>query len=230
MPAPVAATPLVPVALASHGAPGCAPPGLRAREALPGRSAPVGAVWPGRPGGRREAYVPAQQPSPCPQARLSRSHEHSRWARGHQGPPGQGPRPPVGLIRRIRERRAFERLAHHGTRVRSTSLWCSYLHDPELGAPHVAFAISRAVGPAVVRNRLRRRVRSVLHELQRDGDLPACWLSIGARPSAAELTFDQVRLEVRRLISRIPAAPTTVTTTSEITGSATSSSEPAPRP
>jgi ribonuclease P protein component len=114
------------------------------------------------------------------------------------------------LIRRIRERRAFERLARHGTRVRSTSLWCSYLHDPELGAPHVAFAIGRAVGPAVVRNRLRRRIRSVLHELQRDGDLPVCWLSIGARPAATELTFDQLRREVRRMIDRIPAPATSV--------------------
>jgi ribonuclease P protein component len=128
------------------------------------------------------------------------------------------------LIRRIRERRAFERLSRHGTRVRSASLWCSYLHDPELEAPHVAFAIGRAVGPAVVRNRLRRRIRTVLHELSRTGDLPTCWLSIGARATATELTFDQLRDEVRRMIRRIPAAPSTPSTPAATSSPDTSAS------
>ena len=53
----------------------------------------------------------------------------------------------------------------------------------------VAYAIPKAVGPAVVRNRLRRRLRAVVRELQW---VPGDHL-ISTAPSAAELTFDQLR-------------------------------------
>ena len=74
-----------------------------------------------------EAYVPAQQPPSCPQARLSRPDEHPRRACRAQEPARQGPRSPVGLTNRIRERDAFERLRRDGTRIHSTSLWCNFL-------------------------------------------------------------------------------------------------------
>ena len=80
-----------------------------------------------------------------------------------EGPPRQGPAPAVGLIGRIRERRAFERLTarwppgpDRSAVVHATST------IPTASPPRVAFAIGRAVGPAVVRNRLRRRLRELL--------------------------------------------------------------------
>ncbi len=150
-----------------------------------------------------EAYVPAQHPPSCPQARLSRPDEHSRRARRAQEPARQGPRPPVGLTNRIRERDAFERLRRNGTRIHSTSLWCNFLSDPVTTPTRTAFAIGRAVGPAVVRNRLRRRLRALLSARQRTDPLPPGSLLIGARPGAAELTFDQLRMELEILLARL---------------------------
>ena len=153
-----------------------------------------------------EAYVPAQQPPSCPQARLSRPNEHPRRARRAQEPARQGPRSPVGLTNRIRERDAFERLRRDGTRIHSTSLWCNFLSDPLMAPSSTAFAIGRAFGSAVARNRLRRRLRELLAARQRTVPLPPGLLLIGAQPTAAELTFDQLRTELDRMLDRLPAS------------------------
>jgi ribonuclease P protein component len=64
----------------------------------------------------------------------------------------------------------------------------------------VAFALSSALGSAVARNRLRRRLRVLVRELDRLHPLPPVLLLIGARPAAIELTFDQLRAELSALL------------------------------
>jgi ribonuclease P protein component len=65
--------------------------------------------------------------------------------------------------------------------------------------PHVAFAIGRAVGNAVTRNRLRRRLKAILA----DSDVPTGLLLIGARPAAVELSFDDLRVVLVKLMSEL---------------------------
>jgi ribonuclease P protein component len=67
----------------------------------------------------------------------------------------------------------------------------------------VAFALGRALGPAVTRNRLRRRLRAVVRELDRTDPLPPILLLIGAQPAAIELTFDQLRSELDAMLRQI---------------------------
>ena len=107
------------------------------------------------------------------------------------------------MIHRIRDRQGFERLARDGMRLRRRSLWCSWCPDPDSNHPAVAFAIGRACGPAVVRNRLRRRLRAILTELDRSQPIPPVLLLIGVGPRATELTFDQLTTEVASLIAEI---------------------------
>ncbi len=151
----------------------------------------------------REAYLPAQCPPPLEEARLSRSDEHPRWTRCAQVTARQGPRPPVRLIGRVRTRAEFERLRRDGRRVRIEPFWCSHLGDQSANPPRVAFAISRAVGNAVIRNRLRRRLRAVIAELE----LPPGLYLIGCRPKASELTFDQIADTLGRLPSKVATTP-----------------------
>jgi ribonuclease P protein component len=56
----------------------------------------------------------------------------------------------------------------------------------------VAFAIGRRVGGAVVRNRLRRRLRSVCAELR----LPAGEYLVSVVPDAADLPFAELQAVV----------------------------------
>jgi len=68
----------------------------------------------------------------------------------------------------------------------------------------VAFSLSRTLGPAVRRNRLRRRLRAILRELE--PTMPGGLLMIGASQAALELTFDQLRGQLEQLLSKAFAA------------------------
>lgn len=77
--------------------------------------------------------------------------------------------------------------------------------DAASSAPPVraAFGVSRKVGNAVVRNRVRRRLRSVLRELDREGrqGAPASGLAPGTylvtvRPEAAGLPYAELHQHV----------------------------------
>ncbi|WP_241432161.1 ribonuclease P protein component [Ilumatobacter nonamiensis] len=83
--------------------------------------------------------------------------------------------------------------------MRIEPFWCSHLPDPSLDVAQVAFAINRAVGNAVTRNRLRRRLRAVMAEL----DLATGLYLIGCRPNASELTFDQIRVALEKLPAKL---------------------------
>jgi len=86
-------------------------------------------------------------------------------------------------------------------RVRIDPLWCSFVPDSEVVPPQVAFAIGRATGSAVQRNRLRRRLRALL----RDCDVPPGLLLIGATPRASEHTFAELQRCLNGLIRKLPA-------------------------
>ena len=75
-------------------------------------------------------------------------------------------------------------------------MWCSYVDDPSVSPPQVAFAIGRAVGPAVTRNRLRRRLRAILASM----DVPNGLYLFGGRPSMSELTFADLEIRTAALL------------------------------
>lgn len=107
------------------------------------------------------------------------------------------------MIRRIRDRGTFQRLTSHGVRLRRSVLWCRWCPDPEQTATTVAFAINRACGPAVVRNRTRRRLREALRTIDQIDPLPPGALLIGTKPAATELTFEQLSSELAAMIRQL---------------------------
>ena len=115
------------------------------------------------------------------------------------------------MIGRISERREFERLTNDGRRARSAHLWCRYLDDPDVVPPRVAFAIGRAVGGAVTRNRLRRRLRELVRAavVGQPPRLSRGQLLIGVRPPAAELSFGALARELDMLLGSLGAATRT---------------------
>lgn len=153
----------------------------------------------------REAHIPTQQPSSCQEARLSEPHEHPGRARRPQGPARQGPSPPFGLIWRIRERSAFTRLSREGRRARAGVLWCTYILDPLDTAtpPRVAFALGRAFGTAVVRNRVRRQLRAMLQQAASESSLPPGMYLFGAVPDAASRSFVELQFDLQQLLERV---------------------------
>jgi ribonuclease P protein component len=75
--------------------------------------------------------------------------------------------------------------------------------------PRVAFAINRSVGTAVVRNRLRRRLRAAVESLAETPVLPNGWLLVGALPGAVEQTFENMREDVSVMLGAMVDARAT---------------------
>lgn len=138
----------------------------------------------------REAHIPAQQPPPGQEARLPRSDGHEGRSQRPARSSAQGPQAPVGLIWRLHDRRTFIELRRRGRRTRSGSVAVTVMLDPVSPTPlppRIAFAVPRKVGPAVVRNRLRRQVRAHLASRRADHRLPSGDWLFAIQPGAADL-------------------------------------------
>jgi ribonuclease P protein component len=78
------------------------------------------------------------------------------------------------------------------------------IHLPEPGGVRFAYAIGRKVGPAVVRNRLRRRLRAAARDLDvATGGLPTGTYLVVLRPDAVSSSYRELH---RDLGSAIVAA------------------------
>lgn len=70
--------------------------------------------------------------------------------------------------------------------------------------PRIGFVVARSVGPAVARNRVKRRLRHLLRE--RLDSLPGSGvLVIRAQPAAAQASYAELGVEVDRLLERVRA-------------------------
>jgi ribonuclease P protein component len=100
----------------------------------------------------------------------------------------------------VRGRDSFSALSRHGRRVREGPLTVVHLAAPT--EPRVAFSINRKVGSAVVRNRLRRRLRAQWQRL----DVPTGDYLIVTGPAAAGLGSSELGGLLRGLVARLEAA------------------------
>lgn len=94
----------------------------------------------------------------------------------------------------------FKRVREEGTAVRGHFVTIGSLPAPD-GLWRAGFVTSRRVGNAVVRNRLRRRLRDIARRHQHEIMSPT-WLVIIARPAAAAATSADLEHEWLRLAKR----------------------------
>jgi ribonuclease P protein component len=71
------------------------------------------------------------------------------------------------------------------------------------GRLRLGITASRKVGKAVVRNRLKRRVRNVFRRSPLRWDLPAVDLVVHLEPAAAGAGFGPLAEELERLLGRV---------------------------
>lgn len=97
------------------------------------------------------------------------------------------------MVAPVRRRADFDALSKSRARGRSGPIWVARAPVPaDPSEPvRVAYAIPKAVGGAVVRNRLRRRLRPMIAELA--AELPAGAYLVGARAGATELAAGELR-------------------------------------
>ncbi len=93
----------------------------------------------------------------------------------------------------MRRRAEYLRAQNDGRRVHTGSF--VLLVQPSDGPKQLGITVTKRVGVAVVRNRVKRLVREVFR-LERHIFPEACQVVVVARPSAANLDFAAVRAEL----------------------------------
>jgi ribonuclease P protein component len=104
---------------------------------------------------------------------------------------------------RLRERRDYLRCYRNGRR-RSQPLLMLYSLPNELGHPRLGITASRKVGPAVVRNRAKRRVRDVFRRYPGRAGLGSVDLVVHLQPAAGAATFGELRTQLCELLAGLP--------------------------
>ena len=108
---------------------------------------------------------------------------------------------------RLRKRREFEECYASGVRVSGRHVQVFLLAGPSRERPRLGISVPRRVGNAVIRNRVRRRLREIFRRsrvqlLPRGGALV-----VNARPSAAAASFRELSEDLVRTVSRATARP-----------------------
>ena len=101
---------------------------------------------------------------------------------------------------RLRRRAEFLHVQHGGHKLRRRHVMLFVLASQHPSS-RIGFTVSRKVGGAVVRNKVRRRLREIVR--QHENLLAAGWdYVVIASPSAASATFHQLHEDVHHLLAK----------------------------
>ncbi len=103
---------------------------------------------------------------------------------------------------RLRKRPEFLRLAHSGRRVHGRHFLLNGLPSAA-GRSRLGITVTKKVGPAVTRNRIKRYCREFFRRHRHR--FPGHWdINIIARRSAVELTGPQTAADLSAIVSKLP--------------------------
>jgi len=112
---------------------------------------------------------------------------------------------PASAMQRLRQRANFLAAAT-GAKAPVTGFVLQALNRREDGPVRVGFTVSRKVGNAVERNRVRRRLREVVRLAPPAAMRPGYDYVLIGRRAALELPFDRLVEDFDRALSRVHAA------------------------
>jgi ribonuclease P protein component len=104
---------------------------------------------------------------------------------------------------RLGDRRTFMALRRPACRVRRGEVTIAWVSAAPVASVRVAYGVGRSVGTSVKRNLARRRLRSVVAEAYRQGELvPGSYLvSVGR--GVGGLSFDELRAATREALTTV---------------------------
>ena len=95
----------------------------------------------------------------------------------------------------------FRRVYDEGAKYACPFFAAFRVREPQPDGPHIGFTVPRALGKAVVRNRIRRRVREAVRACL-DGLNPQWSIVINPRRKAFDAPMPELRREVEKFFLR----------------------------
>jgi ribonuclease P protein component len=149
-----------------------------------------------------EAHLSAEQPGPQAAPRVPQPHGNRRRPQGAECPPRARPQEAQRLTN-IRKRADF--LAANGGLRTTTPGFILLVRDRKDADPgmRVGFTVTKKIGGAVVRNRMKRRFRALAREIvSASGFAGADHVMIG-RANGIERDFGLLRIELAGALDRL---------------------------
>jgi ribonuclease P protein component len=154
-----------------------------------------------------EAHLPAEQSRAQAPARLPRADGHRRRAQGARGASEPRPQAPVGLTPAALgklTRRADYLAANGGLRLATPAfVLLVRLRDDSDPAIRLGITVSRKVGGAVVRNRMKRRFRALAREVLPASGLAGADHVLVGRAGGVERPFAELRTDLESALARL---------------------------
>ena len=159
-------------------------------------------------GTNREENLSAERTPPLQAPRIPLADVDQGRPSHCEQPSPPGPQEALGLIQALSARASFDALSDTGRRRNGRVCWLRWAPLPadHASTPYIGYAIGRSVGNAVVRNRIRRRLRAILanhsNELR-----PGLYLFGVKHATAASIEFATLQDDVLGLVRAVgPAA------------------------
>jgi ribonuclease P protein component len=105
-----------------------------------------------------------------------------------------------GGVGPVRSTRVFDALRRTSYRGRSGPVSVSFAPQTSWSRSEVAYAIGRRVGNAVVRNRVRRRLRAIMADQADRRPIGAYLVRVG--PEGPQLSFDELKVAMCQAVER----------------------------
>ena len=149
-----------------------------------------------------EAHLSTEQPGPRTASRLPLSHGDSGRPQGPECSPRPRPQEAQRLV--TLSKRADFVAANKGQRL-STPGFLLLIRDrkDEDPAIRVGFTVTKKIGNAVVRNRMKRRFRALAREIVPAGGVAGADHVMVGRPSGVEREFAKLRHDLTGALEKV---------------------------
>ena len=152
-----------------------------------------------------EAHLSAEQSGPQAAARVPQPVGDGRWPQGASSAPGSRPQEAQRLVPPATLTKRADFLRCNAGRRAAMPGFVLLVRDRADGSPalRVGYTVSKKVGNAVVRNRMKRRLRALVRELLPVSGVPGADHVLIGRQSGIERPYASLREDLVKALRKV---------------------------